>query len=53
MKMYSREELMNMKNLGEDADDENDDDDDDEEFPSNLVLIKTPQHIKVFMRFLF
>ncbi|XP_021276948.1 uncharacterized protein LOC110411220 [Herrania umbratica] len=36
MKMYSREELMNMKNLGEDADDENDDDDDDEEFPSNL-----------------
>lgn len=38
MKMYSRDELMNMKNFGdEDADDE-DDDNDDEAFPSKLVL---------------
>lgn len=35
MKMYSREELMSGKNLGEDADD--DDDDEQEEFSSNLV----------------
>ncbi|OMO67329.1 hypothetical protein CCACVL1_20603 [Corchorus capsularis] len=34
MKMYSREELMNSKNLGEDGDDE--DDDEEEQFPSNL-----------------
>lgn len=35
MKMYSREDLMNMKNFGdEDADDE--DDDDETQFPSNL-----------------
>ncbi|XWS72149.1 hypothetical protein CRYUN_Cryun02cG0015500 [Craigia yunnanensis] len=35
MKMYSREELMNMKNLGEDADEE-EDDEEEEQFPSNL-----------------
>ena len=45
MKMYSREELRNMKDLGED-------DDDEEQFPSNLVLIKT-QQIKVFIRLMF
>ncbi|OMO91624.1 hypothetical protein COLO4_18228 [Corchorus olitorius] len=36
MKMYSREELMNSKNLGEDADDEDEDDEEEEQFPSNL-----------------
>ena len=51
MKMYSREELMNMKNLGEDAGDE-EDEEEEEQFSSNLVLIKT-QQIKVFIRFLF
>lgn len=34
MQMYSREELMNMKNFGEDADD--DEDEDEDQFPSNL-----------------
>ncbi|KAL8136568.1 hypothetical protein V2J09_002569 [Rumex salicifolius] len=34
MKMYSREELMNMNNLG--GEDVDEDDDDDENFPSNL-----------------
>ncbi|XP_021750986.1 uncharacterized protein LOC110716647 [Chenopodium quinoa] len=38
MKMYSREELMNMQNLGNENVDEDDDEDDDEEaqFRSNL-----------------
>ncbi|XP_027359064.1 nucleophosmin [Abrus precatorius] len=38
MKMYSRDDLMNMKNFGdEDADDEDEEDDDDEaSFPSKL-----------------
>ncbi|XP_054790612.1 uncharacterized protein LOC129296039 [Prosopis cineraria] len=37
MKMYSREDLMNMKNFGEDGVDEDEDDDDDEAgFPSKL-----------------
>ena len=42
MKMYSRDDLMNMKNFGgEDADDEDDDDDDDDtQFPSKLVITK-------------
>lgn len=36
MKMYSRDDLMNMNNFG--GDDEEDDDDDEEaHFPSNLV----------------
>ncbi|XVE54118.1 hypothetical protein DITRI_Ditri03aG0055800 [Diplodiscus trichospermus] len=35
MKMYSREELMNMKNLGEDADDD-EEEEEEEDFPSNL-----------------
>lgn len=38
MQMYSREELMNMKNFGgEDADDD-EDDDDEADFTKNLVL---------------
>lgn len=39
MKMYSRDDLMNMKNFGEEEDDDDDDDDDDEDarFPSKLV----------------
>lgn len=36
MKMYSRDELMNMKNLGEE-DDEEEDEDEDRHFPSKLV----------------
>ncbi|XP_019447990.1 PREDICTED: nucleophosmin isoform X2 [Lupinus angustifolius] len=37
MKMYSRDELMNMKNFGdEDADDEDEDDDDEADLPSKL-----------------
>ncbi|KAK4761266.1 hypothetical protein SAY87_006159 [Trapa incisa] len=35
MKMYSRDDLMNMKNIGEEDDDE-DDDDEDAHFPSKL-----------------
>ncbi|KAI4377427.1 hypothetical protein MLD38_015052 [Melastoma candidum] len=35
MKMYSRDELMNMKNFGEDGEEEEEDDDDDS-FPSKL-----------------
>ncbi|CAI9100533.1 OLC1v1037657C3 [Oldenlandia corymbosa var. corymbosa] len=38
MKMYSRDDLMNMKNFGEDDADEDEDEDDDEtNFPSKLV----------------
>ncbi|KAL5771058.1 hypothetical protein ACOSP7_015212 [Xanthoceras sorbifolium] len=37
MKMYSREDLMNMKNFGgEGADDDEDEDDDETDIPSNL-----------------
>jgi hypothetical protein len=36
MKMYSRDDLMNMNNLG--GDDDEEDDDDEADFPSNLVL---------------
>ncbi|XP_022756442.1 uncharacterized protein LOC111304186 [Durio zibethinus] len=36
MKMYSREELMNMKNLGEDDDNDEEDEDEEEQFSSNL-----------------
>ncbi|XP_057968573.1 uncharacterized protein LOC131158037 [Malania oleifera] len=36
MKMYSREDLMNMKNFGGEDADEDDDDDSDTHFPSNL-----------------
>ncbi|XP_050375260.1 uncharacterized protein LOC126792823 [Argentina anserina] len=37
MKMYSRDDLMNMKNFGgEEGDEEDDDDDDDTQFPSKL-----------------
>eukprot|EP00262_Sarcandra_glabra_P006822 TRINITY_DN19377_c0_g1_i1.p1 TRINITY_DN19377_c0_g1~~TRINITY_DN19377_c0_g1_i1.p1 ORF type:complete len:299 (+),score=72.80 TRINITY_DN19377_c0_g1_i1:139-1035(+) len=34
MKMYSKEDLLNVKNFGDE--DANDDDDDDDDFPSNL-----------------
>lgn len=38
MKMYSRDELMNTKNLGEEDDEEEDEDEDeDTHFPSKLV----------------
>lgn len=36
MKMYSREDLMNMKNFGDDDADE-DEDEEETQFPSNLV----------------
>lgn len=42
MKMYSRDELMNGKNFGEDGEDGDDDEDEDEDddgFPSKLVSI--------------
>lgn len=35
MKMYSRDDLMNMQNFGDEDADE--DDDDDDRFPSSLV----------------
>lgn len=39
MKMYSRDDLMNMKNFGGDEDEDEDEDDDDQaSFPSKLVL---------------
>lgn len=37
MKMYSRDDLMNMKNFGGEDDDDEDEEEDDK-FPSNLVL---------------
>lgn len=43
MKMYSREDLMNMNNIGgEDADEDDDDEEDDDQadFPSKLVPTK-------------
>lgn len=36
MKMYSRDDLMNMQNFGGD-DDEDEDDDEETDFSSNLV----------------
>ncbi|KAL5547275.1 hypothetical protein UlMin_006962 [Ulmus minor] len=37
MKMYSRDDLMNMKNMGdEDADDDDEDEDEEKKFPSKL-----------------
>lgn len=41
MKMYSREDLMNMKNFGGEEDADDDEDDDETRFPSKLVRIKT------------
>lgn len=40
MKMYSRDDMMNMQNFGnEDADDDDDEEnDDDTSFPSKLVI---------------
>lgn len=38
MKMYSREDMMNMQNLGDGDDDEDEDDDDETSFPSKLVI---------------
>ena len=37
MKMYSRDELMNMKNFGDEDADDDDDDDEETNFPSKLV----------------
>lgn len=43
MKMYSRDDLMNMKNFGnEDADD--DEDDEEADLPSKLVFDETSFH---------
>lgn len=46
MKMYSREDLMNMNNFGGEDDDEDDEDDEDEDdkFPANLVTYLTCFH---------
>lgn len=40
MKMYSRDDLMNMQNFGDDDADE-DEDDDETNFPSKLVPTRT------------
>jgi len=46
MKMYSRDDLMNMKNFGgEDGDDEDEDEDEEANFPSKLVLTVPFIHI--------
>lgn len=37
MKMYSRDDLMNSKNLGDEDDDE-DDEEEETSFPSKLVM---------------
>ena len=37
MKMYSREDLMNMNNFGDGEADEDDDDDEEADFPAKLV----------------
>ncbi|THG00018.1 hypothetical protein TEA_017555 [Camellia sinensis var. sinensis] len=39
MKMYSREDLMNMKNFGSEDADEDDDDDEEADFPSKLKKV--------------
>lgn len=48
MKMYSRDDLMNMKNLDdEEADDEDDDEDEASNFPSNLgEVLRKKQNTK-------
>lgn len=47
MKMYSRDDLTNMQNIGnEDLDDEDDEDDDDTKFPSKLVIKNSHSLIK-------
>ena len=38
MKMYSREDLMNMKNFGNEDADDDDDEDGETSFPSKLVI---------------
>lgn len=38
MKMYSREDLMNMKNFGNEDADDDDDEDSETSFPSKLVI---------------
>lgn len=38
MRMYSKDDLLNMQNFGdEDADEDDDDDNSDDRFPSSLV----------------
>lgn len=39
MKMYSREDLKNMQNFGDEDAEEEEDDDDEEQFPSKLVTM--------------
>ncbi|KAK9149481.1 hypothetical protein Scep_008238 [Stephania cephalantha] len=36
MKMYSKDDLLNMRNFGEDPDEDEDDDEDSDDFPSKL-----------------
>lgn len=49
MKMYSKDDLMNMKNLGDEDADEDDEDDDEADFPSKLVLTISCFHILIGM----
>lgn len=46
MKMYSKDDLLNMQNFGEEDADE--DDEDDDHFPSKLVYICFAQYLTVF-----
>lgn len=49
MKMYSRDDLMNMKNFGgEENEDDDDEDDDEADIPSKLVLTQSLKY--VFLR---
>lgn len=49
MKMYSRDDLMNMQNFGdEDADADEDEDDDETHFPSKLVSTRATFPFELF-----
>ncbi|KAF5481891.1 hypothetical protein F2P56_002503 [Juglans regia] len=51
MKMYSRDELMNMNKFGEEDDEDDDDTDDDENFPSKLgKVLREKKNTKVDWR---
>lgn len=51
MKMYSRDDLLNMQTFGEGDVDDDDDDDDETPFPSKLVRIKTSSFSFSFLFF--
>lgn len=51
MQMYSKEDLMNMKNFGGEDGDDDEDDDEEADFSKNLVLTLYP--IKVLILNIF